>query len=133
MMIYLASPHTHAVKAVVDQRYQDVLQATAILMGKNYIVYSPIVYTHPVFRHAEQAIGKNPTEARLSKWTHQQWLLFDEHMMERCQECWVLMLDGWQDSKGIKYEMTYFVNADKPVGFYTMQDIVNLEMNKHDH
>jgi len=45
-MIYLASPYHHADKDVMEDRFHKVAMATAHLLSKGLIVYSPIAHNH---------------------------------------------------------------------------------------
>lgn len=120
-LIYLASPHTHPHRSVVDMRFRQARSATINLMCKGYIVYSPIVYTHPLWR-LSQAI-QTGLEG-LDKWKHGDWLAFDRHMMARCDECIVLQLTGWDASVGVRMEINYFTSMGKPVSYFTLDEVI---------
>lgn len=49
-------------------------------------------------------------------------------MMERCDKCLVLTIDGWQDSKGVRQEMDYFTRVGKPVYFVRLSDIYSRKL-----
>lgn len=93
-LIYLASPYNHEKASMRAVRYQAALEATAMLMRLGRIVYSPIVHNHPI------AISDDglPRE-----WEY--WKQFDEVILSRCDRLWILTLDGWQESVGVKGEI----------------------------
>ena len=41
----------------------------------------------------------------------------DAWFLDHCDRCIVLMLDGWQESKGVKVEIETFTQLGKPVDF----------------
>lgn len=45
------------------------------------------------------------------------WERYDRAMLEACDELWVLCLDGWEDSKGIKGEIAIMQEMGKPVHY----------------
>lgn len=91
-VLYLASPYSHPDPAVRQQRYEQVLEATRLLMLHGHLVWAPIVYTHHL---AEAGL---PTD-----WGF--WEAFDRAMLSRCDALWVLALDGWLESKGVDEEI----------------------------
>ena len=107
-LIYLASPYLYRVKFHKDiseamrkrtceihqeERYQKAIDATAYLMKKGLAVYSPIVATHPVAVKHELPLGS------------EYWMQFDEIILSKCDEMYVLMIDGWKDSPGVQREI----------------------------
>ena len=103
-MIYLASPYTHDDPAVMQARYEAVCQAAAHFMGMGHHVYSPIAHSHGI-----AAYGL-PTEWKF-------WQALDEDMIRRCDEVWVVMLDGWDESRGIRAEVAFAQAEGKRVFF----------------
>ena len=55
--IYIASPYSHPDKAVMQERYEDVLGYVGHALGNGLIVYSPIVHHHEV---AQAAVPLGP-------------------------------------------------------------------------
>ena len=91
-IIYLASPYSDPSPAVRQRRYEQVCEATAAMLRAGYMVYSPIVHSHPLTEYGL------PTE-----WAY--WERLDTRMIAACDALWVLTLDGWSDSKGVMSEM----------------------------
>jgi hypothetical protein len=107
-IIYLACPYTNPDVVVREQRFQAATQAAASLIGRGYIVYSPITMTHPidmVFAGDSATLGS------------EYWVIFDEAFMDLCSELVVLKLNGWDRSAGIQREIKYFEAQGKPVRF----------------
>jgi hypothetical protein len=103
-LIYLASPYNHAKASMRAVRYQAVLTATADLMRAGRIVYSPIVHNHPI------AISD---EGLPRDWEY--WKQFDEVILSRCDRLWILTIDGWRESVGIKGEIEIAQNLQLPI------------------
>jgi nucleoside 2-deoxyribosyltransferase len=103
-MIYLASPYTHPDPAVREQRFQAACRAAAALIHEGFVVFAPIVHSHPV-----AAYGL-PTS-----WAF--WRKQDQEHLEQCDELLVLMLDGWQESTGVQAEILLARELGKPVRY----------------
>ncbi len=101
-MIYLASPYSHDDPDVKESRFQAVCKQTALMLKAGILVFSPIAHSHPVASYG-------------MKGSYDVWQRFDESMIERCDEVWVLMLDGVEGSVGIKAEMEYARKLGRPV------------------
>ena len=102
-LIYLASPYLYrgymegiteyGKQLIHEQRYQDAIDATAKLMNKGFAVYSPIVATHPIAVKHKLPLGS------------EYWMQFDEVILKRCTELYVLTIDGWEESPGVLREI----------------------------
>lgn len=78
-----------------------------MLEGKH--VFSPIAHTHPI-----ALAGDLPEDFAY-------WEAFDRKMIAACSEMWVVMMDGWSESRGIKAELDIAASMWKPVR-YLMAD-----------
>lgn len=101
-MIYLASPYTHSDPAVREARFQAACRQAAGMLRCGVPVFSPIAHTHPIAAH-----GLPP------EWDF--WADYDRAFLEMCSEVWVLMLDGWWESKGVQAEIEIAAGLEKPV------------------
>lgn len=103
-MIYLASPYSDPEPAVREQRFHAACAAAAALLRAGHRVFSPIAHGHPLTRHSLPG-----------DWTfwesHARWYL------ERCDEVVVLMLDGWNDSEGVRAEIAIATELGKVVWY----------------
>lgn len=107
-MIYLASPYSHKDPAVRLTRYYTVCFAAAKLMAEGKHIFSPIAHTHEICIQGE-GLGFH--------YEYEFWQKLDEEMIRLCEEFWVLRMDGWEDSKGIKAEMEYAISLGRRVKY----------------
>lgn len=103
-MIYLASPYSHPDQAVREQRFQEVCKVAADMMQHGEQVFSPIAHSHPI---AEFGLPKD--------WEF--WEAFGRWFIERCVKLSVLVLPGWQDSKGVRVEMGIALKCGIPIDY----------------
>lgn len=93
MLIYLASPYSHPEAEVRQQRFETVCHVAAKLMAEGKHVFSPIAHTHPIALKGDLPLGFD------------YWEEFDRKMIAACGELWVVRMDGWETSKGVKAEV----------------------------
>lgn len=74
---------------------------TAALVHAGHVVFSPIVHSHPLAEHGLP-----------NTWAF--WRKQDEVYLERCDMLVVLMLDGWQESIGVRGEIEIAKELGKP-------------------
>jgi len=111
-VIYLASPYSHADQAVREARYHAACRATAAMLKTGLVVFSPIVHSHPLVAF------DLPTG-----WDF--WGRVDRAYLVRCDELVVLMLDGWQESAGVRAEIALARDLGKPVRFLGVDEATN--------
>lgn len=104
-LIYLATPYSHADARVVEYRFIVACRVAGRLMGEGHLVFSPIAHTHPIAMEAKLPLG----------WDF--WARYDQALLDRATEVWVLRMDGWDESRGIQAEVRYAQETDKPVRF----------------
>lgn len=119
-LIYLASPYLYRkpknegeteddyegrCKLVQELRYQQAIDATAELMKKEKVVYSPIVATHPIAVKHKLPMGS------------EYWMKFDRVIIAKCDELYVLKLDGWEESLGVQEEIQIARKMGIPVKY----------------
>jgi hypothetical protein len=103
-MIYLASPYT-GTKEEMQERYDRVLHVTATLLCGRVWVYSPIVHCH------DMAVKyRLPRDINF-------WHAFDKAILSSAREFWILMLPGWEVSKGILFEYAVADSRNMPIRF----------------
>ena len=107
-VVYLACPYTDPDPAVRKARFDVATAVAADLIRAGRIVYSPITMTHPI-----DMVLAGETNTLGSDY----WVAFDEAFMAMCSEMIVVRLDGWQRSNGIKREITYFQERNKPIRY----------------
>jgi len=73
-------------------------------MRAGHVVFSPIAHSHPIARFGL------PTD-----WAY--WERQDREHLARCDEVVVLLLDGWQESRGVQAEIRLAETLGKPVRY----------------
>ena len=91
--IYLASPYSHEDPYIRSKRYHQALEATAYYLKQGLTIFSPIAYAHNI--HVTH-FPFHDSEG---------WLRLDLAFLPHCKLLYILMLDGWEESKGIKREI----------------------------
>lgn len=92
-MIYLASPYFHPDPSIREKRFRDVCHVAAHFMRKGIYIFCPIAHTHPIVESGDLPKG----------WDY--WQEYDRQMLSVCSELWIVQLDGWKESVGIKGEI----------------------------
>ncbi len=101
-IIYLASPYSHPDEAVRRARHMRVCRAAARLIQNGHIVFSPIAHSHFI------------TTFDLPN-TTDFWMKQDLAFLGVCKKLYVLAIDGWRTSKGVKAEIQIMKGYEKPV------------------
>lgn len=99
MLAYLASPYTGDELA----RFEAVCDVAGQLLLAGHHVLSPIAHTHPI-----AVRGNLPGNF---EW----YEAYDYALIDACSELWVVMLDGWRESRGVTHEIAYARKTGKPV------------------
>ena len=77
---------------------------TGALLKAEVAAFSPIAHSHLV-----------GMEAGLDALDHTIWMPLDEHFMANAHGLIVVMMEGWQESKGLALEVDAFRGTRKPV------------------
>ncbi len=120
-LVYLASPYTHKDKAMWTVRFHAAVDCMGWLMNNvkdGRYFYSPIAHTHPIAERCTLPI----------EWEF--WAHFDECILSRCSEMWILTIPGFTASTGVKAERKIAEKFGVPIRFvipqadgtYTMTD-----------
>lgn len=105
-LVYIASPYSHENTHVMKERFEAVRDYTArVMQSDEYVPFSPIVHSHEIAN-----IHNFPKD-------HEYWLRINSVHMRHCDELWVLMLDGWMESKGVTAEIQFAKSLYIPVRF----------------
>ena len=105
MKAYLCCPYSHESEQVRERRFDAANRAAAGLIEKGYNVFSPISHSHPIAKH----IGNNNDSVF--------WVDMDLEWMRFAEIVFVLMMDGWDQSDGIKKEVLFATQNDIPVQY----------------
>jgi hypothetical protein len=109
-LVYLACPYSHPDPAVRAARFEAANRAAAKLMAEGLLVFSPISHTHPI-----ALAGGLPTG-----WDY--WERYDRAILHQCRAMFVLPLDGWCESAGVRAEMLLAEEMGLPVYFLQETD-----------
>ena len=101
--IYLASPYSDKDQNVVMERVRKTEVAVASYLKAGKIIFSPILHCHELSINC-----KLPGDASF-------WWKFNRTMLMQAEELWLLTLDGWQQSKGMKKESMLAIHHEIPV------------------
>lgn len=108
---YVASPYSHADKAVVSARHDITMAYVAHLLWTKKMVFSPIVHCHPTAEFAQIA-------GHFAFWRDYNFMF-----IRNASKLVVLDLPGWQNSKGVREEMAYAEGLGLSVKHISFEDI----------
>lgn len=114
-LIYLASvyswPYDETVTTKVkEKRFRLVAKVAGKLMEKeeDIFIFSPISHSHP-----QQKYAKLPFTSS--------WYQRDLKLLEKCDELWILDMEGWNKSEGIAKEITHAISLNLPIKMVTQR------------
>ena len=112
IILYLASPYTHDDAAVMQQRWLDACTASAWLIGRGFVVFSPISMGHPIGIMGQGTIGHD-----FSAWAANSYAMLDAstHLV-------VNQISGWNLSSGVRAEIERSRHFGKPIWALVRQD-----------
>jgi hypothetical protein len=102
-MIFLSSPYSDPNPLVMAERYREARELTAAMLRQGAVVFSPIVYLHELAKDYQL-----PKDAKY-------WSNFNVSMLRRADVFAILMLDGWEQSKGVQMELSLAKHLNIPV------------------
>ena len=95
-LIYLACPYNHKDPDVRERRFRTVsMVAGALMQHGGHKIFSSISHTHPIAIHGMLPLG------------FEFWQEYDKAILRCCKAIFVLCLEGWMDSVGVKAEVEY--------------------------
>ena len=108
-MKYLASPYSHPESSVRDERTRQATEAAAVIMVKQGdIVFSPLTHSVPIDQYIRKQYGM---EFGYEVWVQK----VDLHILNKCSALYVLLLKGWDSSKGVRMEIDHAVKNGIPI------------------
>jgi hypothetical protein len=99
---YLATPYAKYPDGPIAA-FEEAAKQAGILARAGICIFCPITHSHPIHLHV------NPIDA------HRFWLDFDRPFMAAAKGLIVCQLTGWHESRGIREEIDYFVDAGKSI------------------
>lgn len=110
-LVYLASPYSSPDPAVKEKRFKDVCRAAGWLMHDGIAIFCPIAHSHPI-------------DAELAEFgDHEFWLRQDFAVLRHCGAMFVLMLDGWKESHGVRKEIEFAQYIGLPVVYIEPHEV----------
>lgn len=103
-LAYLASPYSHPDPAMRISNFEEVSRTADRLLKNGHLVLSPITHSHPIAMAGDH-----------SNVSHTAWCRINEEFIRRCDEVWVVKMDGWMLSAGIQAEVAFAESIGKPV------------------
>lgn len=103
-LIYVASPYTHSLPEIVEERARLAAVCARKLIEKGYKPYVPIAYTH-----ALDKLGK--------PLPHELWLALDRPFLQACAALLILDIAGWHASQGVALEVAQAKRMGLPIWF----------------
>lgn len=91
-LIYLAAPYSHEREEVMEERMKLINKEFALLIAKGYMVVSPLTQGH---------VAKGLVDCP-GDWAF--WRNLSIRLLRCCDVMFVIKLDGWRKSKGVKEE-----------------------------
>jgi nucleoside 2-deoxyribosyltransferase len=111
-LYYLASPYTHDDPKIRKQRAEEATVAAVTLLKHDIFVFAPIPYNEPWEKYNVPG-----------HWDF--WADFDKAFVSRMDGIIVLQIDGWDKSRGVKFEIEYAQEHDIPVFYLTPEQVKN--------
>ena len=99
-LIYLAAPFSHTNPDVSRWRLEEVNRYAANLLSQGRLAFSPL-------SHGAQLDSPDIPDSV--------WYELGLRIMESCDELWLLALDGWEGSEGVRMELERAWELDIPV------------------
>ncbi|MCK9604059.1 MAG: DUF1937 family protein [Candidatus Omnitrophica bacterium] len=99
-LIYLASPFSDPTPQVREERFHLAAAAMGRLIAAGFFIISPVVATYPL------AGGR---------WEFEVWSRWCLSLVDRSDLLWILPLNGWRESVGIRAEVALARRINVPV------------------
>lgn len=109
----MACPYSHPKKHVRLKRWHEITLIGALLIEQGYHVFGPITESH-CYSEIADGIGKG--------WDF--WKEHDELMLSKCDELWVVTMEGWDKSIGVKGEIEYATKRGIPITYVSPESII---------
>jgi hypothetical protein len=118
MISYLAGPYSSTQIHIRDRRYHQIAFVAAALIRRGELIYSPITAHHHIACDYDL-----PGDADY-------WLRQNLAFLSRCGKMYVLQLDGWKESEGVRREIEFATEHKIPIEYITLGEFSG-ENNQH--
>lgn len=102
-LVYVATPYSKY-PAGMERAFAKAARIAGRLIEKGIKVYCPIAHSHPIASYAYM----DPLDYGI-------WLPLNDAIMNRCDALAVVLMETWELSFGIGYEVDFFDKLGKPV------------------
>lgn len=120
-LIYLASPYSHELNSVRQQRFLEVCRIYSELTYRKLYVFCPIAMNHNCVLYGDKPLSGG--------WDY--WKTFDELFLSKCDVLYIATMDGWKDSKGVDGEIKYAILHNIPI-FYLNPNTLEITKEPED-
>lgn len=110
MKIYLACPYSHQDPKVREHRFNTSCNVSASLLKEGHVVISPISMSHPIAISNDLPL------------TFEFWQKQNHEFIRWCEEVYVLTIDGWKTSNGIKDEIEFATEIGRKVRYIIIKN-----------
>lgn len=110
---YLATPYAKYENK--DKAWSQGIANAAFLMKNGVRVFNPIGHGHPMSVY-EPSLGAED---------HDFWLAYDAEYLKFCKGLIVCKLPGWEESKGMDWEIEYMRKQLKPIVYMEPMELPN--------
>lgn len=119
-LVYIASPYTYKSrfkllrKFIEWLRYYQVTKVIGYLQDKhpNIAFIAPITQSHQTAKFMKNKNGE-----------FSYWKNIDFKYIRQCNELWVIALNGWTESLGVKEEINYAAKQRLKIKYFDLNDI----------
>lgn len=102
-LVYIAAPYKHEDPLFMNLRYEIITKLCGIIVQEfGCSIFSPITHGHPIPIDTKKVPGFNEIHY---------WMEMDLKILKHCSHMFIIMMDGWVDSKGLSMEIE-FCNAN---------------------
>lgn len=120
-LIYLAGPYTHSDPSVMEERGLKHGEWAGKLLREGLLIYCPIAETEGIAKACHM------TGTDWNTWREK-----DLAQLIRCDQMWVLTLDGWDKSLGVKGEVKFCLNNNIPISLIDVNNEIIYQVEKQD-
>jgi hypothetical protein len=110
--LYIASPYSHKDERVRNRRFLEITKiGTKIFQKYGYALFLPITQSVLMSK-----IGKMHGD-----WAT--WKKQDLPALSRCDELWVIKMDGWKESTGVQAEIRFARKHNIPIKYLNPNEV----------
>lgn len=117
--MYLGTPYSHPEPMTREIRYLQAADALNTLLQNKIWTYSPIVHCHELAK-----LFSLPKDAAF-------WLEYNITMLRGSAGLFVLKLEGWAQSIGLKGEIAYAAEQGKTITYLSPGDVLHAAYIHH--